>query len=302
MNITGRTICEFLDESGETYEFIGNLNLEIRGFCSLNRMKEFCITWAKSSDKLSAYHNFIAKNCIIVMDADPDFKCLEEKENYILCDEPKKIFFLILTYFFENVQKPQIARDSIIHTSVIGKNVAIGHGCFIGANVKIADNVTIGNNVLIECPTTIGSNSIIHSGTVIGTDGFGYYKDKEEYKKVPHFGGVNIGKNVEIGANTCIDRGTLDDTIIENGSKIDNLCHIAHNVYIGENAMVIALSLLGGSSRLEKNAYMAPGSILKNQIIVGENSLVGMGSVVIHNVEANKVVVGTPARIIRENS
>lgn len=148
----------------------------------------------------------------------------------------------------------------------------------------------------------IGCNTIIHSGVVIGTDGFGYFDNEDGlHEKVEHFGGVSIGDNVEIGANTCIDRGTLDDTYIGNNVKIDNLCHIAHNVTIEENSMVIALSMLGGSSTLKKNVYIAPGVMVMNQVTIGERSLAGMGAVVIKDVQNNKVVIGVPAKELREN-
>jgi len=118
---------------------------------------------------------------------------------------------------------------------------------------------------------------------------------------VPHYGGVVIGQNVEIGANTCIDRGTLDDTIIGNNVKIDNLCHIGHNCIIKDNSSIVALSMLGGSAIIEENSYIAPGVMIKNQLKIGENSLIGIGAVVIKDVEKNKVVAGVPAKVIREN-
>ena len=120
------------------------------------------------------------------------------------------------------------------------------------------------------------------------------------YCKVPHWW-CKIGKNVEIGANTCIDRGTIDDTIIGNNVKIDNLCHIAHNVRLEDNVLVIALSLLGGSCIIKKDAYIAPCAAVMNQITIGENSLIGMGAVVTKNVEPNKVVAGVPAKVLRNN-
>lgn len=192
--------------------------------------------------------------------------------------------------------------NSVVETNSIGKNVYIGHNCYIGKDVVIGDNVVIKNNVSIEGKVIIGNNAIIHSGVVIGSDGYGYYQDKEGRNiKVPHFGGVIIGENVEIGANTCIDRGTLDNTVIGNNVKIDNLCHIAHNVVIKDNCSVIALSMLGGSVVLEKDSYIAPGAIIKNQLKIGEKSLVGLGAVVIKDVEKNKVVAGVPAKVIKEN-
>ena len=109
-----------------------------------------------------------------------------------------------------------------------------------------------------------------------------------------------LGNNVDIGANTCIDRGTIEDTIIGDYSKIDNLCHIAHNVVIESNVFVIAQSMIGGSVLLKNDSYVAPGSIIMNQITIGNSSLVGMGAVVTKDVEDEKVVAGIPAKVIRE--
>ena len=106
---------------------------------------------------------------------------------------------------------------------------------------------------------------------------------------------------MEIGANVCIARGTLADTIIECNVKIDNLCHIAHNVHIGKNCLVIAQSMLGGSSVLHDDVYVAPAAAIINQVEIGRNSLVGMGAVVTKSVEENKVVAGVPAKVLRDN-
>ena len=189
---------------------------------------------------------------------------------------------------------------AVIKSKNVGENCFIGHHSFIGADVTLEDNVYVGHNVTIQNRVYIKENTIIGSGCVIGGDGFGYYKDDRGIsKKVPHFGGVIIGKNVEIGSNTCIDRGTLDDTIIGDYVKIDNLCHIAHNVQIGEKSKVIALSVLAGSCKLGEAVYVAPGTLVKNQVKVGAGSVIGMGGMVLKDVEKGKVMVGAPAKVLR---
>ena len=184
----------------------------------------------------------------------------------------------------------------------IGKYVAIGHHCYIGKEVVLGDNVIIKNNVVIECPAQIGNNTIIWSGVVIGTDGYGYFKKEDGINyKVPHFGGVIIGKNCEIGANTCIDRGTLADTVIGDNVKIDNLCHIAHNVNIEDNVMITASVVLAGSSTVKEKVYIAPGAIILNQLTVDKNAFVTVGAVAMKNVHENTVVFGNPARVLRDS-
>jgi UDP-3-O-[3-hydroxymyristoyl] glucosamine N-acyltransferase len=281
----------------------GAKDITIIDFCSIKNLKAKSITWIKRFYDYDVSNINKSLGLLIVTDkACVDGEILEGY-NVIGCDNPKELFFSILTRFFNSMEESRIASTSTIETTKIGKNVLIGNNCYICKDVTIGDNVCIRNNVSIECKTVIGNNSIINSGVIIGTDGFGYYKTEDGTNvKVPHFGGVIIGSDVEIGANTCIDRGTLDDTIIEDNVKIDNLCHIAHNTQIKENSFVIALSMLGGSSVLEKNTYIAPGALVMNQITVGEKSLVGMGAVVTKNVESNKVVVGVPARVIKDNT
>lgn len=221
---------------------------------------------------------------------------------FIPVDHPRLVFAMIVDRFY-----PKKKRSGIDSTAVIGENCQIGKDvyiaphCFIGDNVVIGDGTVIHSNVTIYEQTTIGKNVIIHSGTVIGADGFGYEKDEMgEFRKFPHIGGVEIEDDVEIGANTCIDRGTLSNTFIGRNAKIDNLCHIAHNVQVGENSVVIALSMIGGSTKIGKNSWIAPSTAVKNGITIHDDTLVGLGAVVLKNVEAGDIVAGVPAKSIKK--
>ncbi|MBR5316989.1 MAG: hypothetical protein IKU39_03745 [Lachnospiraceae bacterium] len=298
--VTSREICQYLIDNNIEYEYIGNKLISWEGFSSLSNRKVRTITWAKNTSYLKNIPDR-EKELLLIVTSNTALTDDIKNGNYILCEDPKRVFFSILSKFWGIKQDAKIAVDAVVLSDEIGFNVSIGHGCYIGPNVTIGNDVIIGNHVSIECPTIIGDRSMIHSGTVIGTDGFGYYKNGDVYEKVPHFGGVKIGCDVEIGANTCIDRGTLDDTVIEDGVKIDNLCHIAHNVYIEKNSMIIACTLLGGSCKIEENGYIAPAATVKNQVVIGKNSLVGMGAVVTKNVEPYKVVAGIPAKVLRDN-
>lgn len=299
----------------ESYEFIlsAGYKAELRskspeynitGHCPLSDLREGCFTWIKSMEKGGDKIKGIDMHLLIVSDRLPDFP-VSDKISFITGENPKGIYFETLGHYFATRRVcTGIAKTAVVLAPPenIGKNVTIGENCFICSNAVIGDNTIIEHNVVIECRTQIGKGCHIDSGTVIGTPGYGYYTDASgAYRKVPDFGGVIIGDNVEIGANVCIGRGTLSDTIIEDNVKIDNLCHIAHNVHIGRNCLVIAQSMLGGSSVLHDDVYVAPGAVIMNQVTVGTNALVGMGAVVIGNVEENKVVVGVPARVIRDN-
>lgn len=301
MKLAASEVFKFLLEEDIYFEYKGNPDIEIRDFCSLINQKEQSITWIKHLDEFDIESIDRRLNLLIVTDI-PEECLIPPGYNVIQCTNPKAVFFGILNHFWVKPKPCGIALSSTVETGEIGQNVSIGHNCHIGADVIIGDNVRIEDGVIIMCKTSIGANTIIHSGVVIGTDGFGYYPDSNgNNAKIEHYGGVVIGENVEIGANTCVDRGTLDDTVIGDNVKIDNLCHIAHNVSIGENAMVIALSMLGGSVTLKKNAYIAPGVLIMNQITVGEGSVLGLGAVAVKDVPDNKVVAGVPAKILRDN-
>lgn len=292
-----KEIISFLDSKDFSYDVLNNNDIDYDWFCDIHSLENNKISWIKKISNYSLENDSIDKYVLFVTDAKPTFE-VPNNYSFIVCGQPKVVFFEIIKHFFYKEKKNEISPNSIIKTSTIGENVSIGHYCFIDENVKIGNNVVIKNNVSIECPTSIGDNCIIGSGVVIGSSGFGYYDYDDCHKKVPDFGGVIIGKEVEIGSNTCIDRGTLGNTIIKDGTKIDNLCHIAHNAIIDENCIIIAGSVICGSTHLEKNVYVAPGSLVMNQIVVGENSFLGIGSIVLKSVEKNKVLSVLPARVI----
>lgn len=170
--------------------------------------------------------------------------------------------------------------------SEIGEMTSISHGCAIGRRVKIGERCRIGPNVTIGDDCEIGDDAVIHAGVVIGADGLGFVKDDDgSYVKFPQVGRVLIGNDVELGANTCIDRGSLGDTEIGDGSKIDNLVQIAHNVKIGKRVMIAGQVGIAGSSVIGDDCVLA-GQVgiadhveLKPGTAVGGKSLVNSGKV-----------------------
>ncbi|HWL26476.1 MAG TPA: UDP-3-O-(3-hydroxymyristoyl)glucosamine N-acyltransferase [Ureibacillus sp.] len=295
-----KQILEFLSEKDIPHSYIGNEYLLVEGFSKIEEVSPNFISWIKSEEKIELLVDRIIDDAVIV--SNPFDISDFEHASFIFCEKPRDVFFAILNQFFYNETYDEwISPSAVVETKKIGKNVSIGHHCYIGPDVIISDNVRISNNSTIEGKVTIGRNCIIHSGVVIGTDGFGYFQSEDDtHMKVPHYGGVVIGENVEIGANTCIDRGTLGDTKIGNHVKINNLCHIAHNVEIDDNVMISALSAIAGSVHLMKNVNVAPSAVIRNQLTVGENSFVGMGSVVVRDVPDNVVIAGVPAKIIKK--
>jgi len=226
---------------------------------------------------------------------------LPEHIVFIITDSPKHDLIEFCKKYFP--LKTNSGETHIHPSAWVDYDSEIGKGSSIEPNVTIEKNVTVGKNCIIGAGTVLKSNTIIGdnvvmgSCNVIGGDGFGYVKNETDnsYEQFPHFGGVVIENNVHIGNNTCIDRGSLKDTIIKAGVKIDNLVHIAHNVEIGENSLIIACAMIAGSVSIGKNTWVSPSSTIRNAITIGDNALVGLGSTVTKSVENNQTVLGNPA-------
>lgn len=301
MGIKVSEVLSFLDENEWEHGFSGDISLTFTGFCPISDLKPSSISWIRSTELFDLRSIEKPSGLLLVVDKKPDdvdTACF----NLITTDDPKAVYFEILKNFFPpSLPAPGIAPTSVVETCRVGSNVSIGHNCYINKDVTIGDNVVIKNNVVIECTAAIGNDCIIESGVVIGSMGYGYYTDKAgRPSKVPDYGGVNIGERVHIGANTVIARGTLSDTVIEDDVKIDHHSSIGHNVRIGARSYIIA-SMLGGSVVIEEDVYMAPGAVTMNQITIGKNAMIGLGAVVARSVEPGKIVVGLPARVVKEN-
>jgi len=177
---------------------------------------------------------------------------------------------------------------------VIGENVWIGSGCYIGRGVKIDDNTRILSNVSIEC-TEIGTNVLIYHGAKIGQRGFGFALSQKGHVKLPQVGKVIIQDNVEIGANTCIDRGSYGNTIIGEGTFIDNLVHIAHNVKIGKHCAIAGQVGIAGSAIIEDYCVFGGQVGIGGHIKIGKGVQAGGQSGITKSITDGKKVSGTPA-------
>lgn len=291
-----RDILIFLKKQNIEYKFTGDDSDIVEGFSSLYKYKSDTITWCKNSDilnkKASGYYK------LLIATEYNDEVC----KNCIITNDPKKIFFGIIEEFFvKETELPNIGQGTYISKDVkIGNNVKIGHNCVLDGDISIADNTIIYNNVSIINHVKIGCNCTIQSGTIIGHDCYAYVED-EHYNKhmIKHYGGVVIEDDTWIGCCCVINRGTIDDTIIGYGSKLDDYCHISHNVELGAKSALISGAKLYGSVKTGENAYVA-SAIVKNQITLGNNVVVGMGSVVLQDTEDNMTVVGVPAKPIKK--
>lgn len=185
--------------------------------------------------------------------------------------------------------------------SVIGDGVVLCPGVFVGADCRIGEGSLLYPNVTVMDRVTIGKRVIIHPGTVIGSDGFGYVTVGGKHHKVPHIGTVVIEDDVEIGANVTVDRGVSGATMIKRGTKIDNLVQVAHNVVIGEDCLVVALTGVAGSALIGNRVTLAGQSGVAGHLSVGDDTVVASRGLVAKDVPPRSFVSGFPARPHREN-
>ena len=191
--------------------------------------------------------------------------------------------------------------------AVVSSNVRIGDGCSIGAHTVIGDDCELGEGTLLHPHVTLyssvrmGARCVIHSGARIGADGFGYTLVAGQHRKVPQVGGVVIGNDVEIGANTCIDRGSVGPTEIGNGVKIDNLVHVAHNVRIGDLSVIVAQVGISGSTTIGRGVTLAGQAGLQGHIHIGDGAKIGGQAGVFSDVPAGATYSGYPARPHKES-
>ena len=199
-----------------------------------------------------------------------------------------------------------VGERAVIHDGAsVGENSSIGAGCVIGRDVKVGRDCRIHSNVTIYPGATLGDRVIVHAGAVLGSDGFGYVRDSKtgRYEKFPQIGRLEIEDDVEIGANSTVDRGALDVTRIRRGTKIDNLVHVGHNVDIGEDVVIAAQTGLSGSAVVEDNVIIGGQVGIADHVRIESGAILGAQSgIPSKKVIRGKGVVfwGTPARPIKE--
>lgn len=268
-------------------------DIEINRFASLAHPTPDALCWAKKPLHMTE----IPEAAVLV--------CLPEQEHnadrrtvMLHVKEPRRVFGEIVSRFNPETHETGISDKAVVSpTAKIGENVYIGPGTVIGDDCEIGDSTIIDANVTIYRKVTIGKNCHISSGAVIGADGHGYVLDENNrYKKIRHMGNVVIGDNVDIGANSCVDRGVLDDTTIGDNTKIDNLVQVAHNVVIGENCMITAGVVICGSCTVGDSCWLAPGAVIKNGASVASHNQIGMNAVVYRSIkQADTIYAGNPA-------
>jgi UDP-3-O-[3-hydroxymyristoyl] glucosamine N-acyltransferase len=299
---------------------VGKGDVEIRGVSSIGSASAGDLIFVEEEKKLQQALESGASAVLV-----GDFGASKTSKPLLICAQPRLAFARAARHL-----APAVDRDYGIHSSalvhpsarlakevkveervVIGEGVEIGSNSRIGAGSVIGDKVCMGNecelhpNVTLYPGTRLGDRVVIHAGAVLGSDGFGYVRDEKtgHYEKFPQIGRLEIEDDVEIGANSTIDRGALDVTRIGRGTKIDNLVHVGHNVQIGEDVVIAAQSGLSGSALVENNVVIGGQVGIADHVRIEEGAILGAQC----GVPSSKVIRGkgivfwgTPARPIRQ--
>lgn len=290
MQFTAKQIADFIGGRVE-----GNDNAVVKTFAKIEEGKEGAITFL-SNPKYTQYV-YETKATIVLINEDvvlekPVSATLIRVKNAYEC-----VAKLLQMYAATLPKKTGIHPLAFVAESAeIGKDVYIGPFACIGEGVKIGDGSVINPNVTIYDGCQIGKNVTIHAGSVIGADGFGFAPNQEGYEKIPQIGIVIIEDNVEIGANTCVDRSTMGQTIIHKGVKLDNLIQVAHNCEIGENTVMSAQVGMAGSTKIGAWCMVGGQAGFSGHIHVADRTMVGAQCGVIGDTKGNgETLIGSPA-------
>ena len=291
---------------------IGDPKFLIKGVCNLKGGKKDYISYLDNP----RYNKYLDDTNASVIIINKDYNIMDKNKIFIQVENPKISFAKFLNEFKKSdAILPLISQSSIIHKSVLlGKNIHIGDNVVIKKNVEISNNAVIESGVVILENCKIGSNSYlgpnvtiytdtiikqnvhIDSGCVVGADGFGWSTLENSHIKIPQIGNVIIEKNVWIGANCCIDRSTFESTIIGEGTKMDNLIQIGHNVIIGKNCLISGGTAIGGSTEIGNNVTIAGQVGVIDHLKIGDNSIIAAKSGVFKSFNNGSFISGTPAR------
>lgn len=275
----------------------------INNITNLERVNESSLDWINPNkpDKQSLAESSKAK--VLLVDSAVSYTDEMRKKGkcLIVVNNPKLALIKVIRHFFTCKFEAGIDDSSYIHPEAkIGKNVHIGPHCYIGKCV-IGDNNVIHSGVEIYDRTIIGDNNVIHSGSVICVDGLGCVRQPDgTLEEFPQIGGVIIGNNCYIGANTHIASGSLSDTIIGNGCKINGMCFIGSNDVLHENVWITGSTMLAGSVEVGRNTNIFSRVVVRDWCKIGERVTIGMGAVVTKNIPDGETWFGAPAHIVEK--
>ncbi len=283
-------------------ELVGDPDLEITGVSEVQNGEPGTITFVH----VPKYRQYLrtTEASAVLTGKDGTLEDL----NGIISENPTVALSKILDHFApETGDGSGIHETAVVHSSAT-EGVTIGDGARIGPQCTICKESTVGNGselkslVAIYSRCNIGTDALIHSGTVIGCDGYGFATEGGAHLKIPQIGGVEIGDNVEIGANCAIDRGTIGNTVIGQGSKLDNLIHIAHNVEIGKGCLLTAQTAVAGSSVIGDYVAFGGKASVAGHLEVGDHAKLAAKSGVTKSLAGGETYAGMPARKISERN
>jgi UDP-3-O-[3-hydroxymyristoyl] glucosamine N-acyltransferase len=294
-------VVSVLSNLGINFDLEGS-KIRVQGIGSIDEATESDLAFCKYVDQKGL--SYISRSKAGVILCKKEMQGLvhpNSKQLFVFTDNPR-LTFIRLTR--EMTHQQQLV--GISPRAVISDKSKVGSGCYIGDYTVIGDNCSVGDNTLVYDRVSlvqnciIGSNCVIQSGASLGSDGFAFERYEDgKLEKFPHTGNVRLGNNVEIYANCSIARGSLSDTSIGDGTKLDALVHIAHNVIVGKNCELTAGTIIGGSTSVGDTSWTGLNSTLKNGIKVGRSVIVASGASVIHDVPDGDIVAGVPARSIK---
>ncbi len=294
-------LVSLISNLGVEFESEGN-NVKVRSFASLDKATENDLAFCKYIGEKGISSISHSKAGVILCEKGLQGSVSPNGGQLIVFMDNPRLAFVRLT-------KKMAGQDQLVGISphaVISDKANIGSDCYIGNFVVIGDNCSIGDNTVVYDRVSlvqnciIGDNCVIQSGASLGSDGFAFERyENGELEKFLHKGYVRLGNNVEICANCSIARGSLSDTRIGDGTKLDALVHLAHNVTVGKNCELTAGTIIGGSTSVGDMTWTGLNSTLKNGINVGGNVIVASGASVINDVPDGDIVAGVPAKSIK---
>jgi UDP-3-O-[3-hydroxymyristoyl] glucosamine N-acyltransferase len=292
-------ISELISQLGAKVKVFGKTGAAFSVARPIDYAEPDSICWLKSSHKNAESLLKTSPAAVIICDdLFPNALLLTIHDRCIVqTADPRELFIRIIALVFRPPLSFGIHPTAIIHPEAqIHEMVHIGPHVYIG-KAKIGKNCFILGNNFIYDNVSLGDNVTVHAGAIIGADGFGYHRNSDlVLEKFEHIGGVMVEGDVEIGANTCIDRGSLGQTLIGKGTKIDNLVHVAHNVSIGRHCCIVAGAVIGGSTTIGDFTWIGHNSSILQKIMIGSHVTIGMGSVVTKDVPDHETWAGNPAR------
>lgn len=298
------TVAEIISMLGDVQATVLDPREVITGFGSLRESERHDVAFCSYVGDAGADLVRSSKASLIICHQSLCGELSGAESSIVFVKNPRLAFINCVRKFFHRDEAPAgIHPTAVVESEHVERGAYIGPHAYVGRNVTIGRNSAIHGNVVLYDNVRVGRNVTINANTVVGKDGFGFERDDQEtLVRFPHVGGVRIHDHVEIGANVTIDRGTIHDTVIGRGSKIDNLVHVAHNVKIGKNCSIVANSFIGGSCIIGDNVSIAMTVTLREGIRIGGGSLIGMGSVVTGDIPEHVVAYGSPARVVRNHT